>query len=53
MYYVTNSDYIIAMNAQQEVNLSLIERFAKEKIEFAFPTQTLYVTESTTESTNA
>ncbi len=53
VYYVTNSDYIIAMNAQQEVNLSLIERFAKEKIEFAFPTQTLYVTESTTESTNA
>lgn len=43
-YYVESSDYIVAMNAQQEINLSLMERFAREKIEFAFPTQTLYVT---------
>ena len=43
-YYVKSPDYIVAMNAQQEINLSLLEHFATEKIEFAFPTQTLYVT---------
>ncbi len=42
-YYVKSSDYSVAMNAQQEINFSLIEHFAEEKIEFAFPTQTLYV----------
>ena len=45
-YYVRDSSYTIAMDAQQEINLSLIEHFAKENIEFAFPTQTLYVTEN-------
>ncbi|MCZ4064642.1 mechanosensitive ion channel family protein [Oxalobacter aliiformigenes] len=45
-YYVKDSSYTVAMDAQQEINLSLIEHFAKENIEFAFPTQTLYVTEN-------
>lgn len=45
-YYVKDSSYAVAMDAQQEINLSLIEHFAKENIEFAFPTQTLYVTEN-------
>lgn len=42
-YYVKSADYSVAMSAQQEVNLSLIEHFAHEKIEFAFPTRTLYL----------
>lgn len=49
-YYVKSSDYTVAMNAQQEVNLSLIEHFADEKIEFAFPTQTLYLVQDETAS---
>ena len=31
------------MDIQQEINLALIEEFAIRGIEFAFPTQTLYV----------
>lgn len=49
-YYVKSSDYSVAMNAQQEVNLSLIEHFADEKIEFAFPTRTLYLVKDETAS---
>ena len=43
VYYVKSADYSIAMDAQQEVNLSLIDHFSAEKIEFAFPTRTLYL----------
>lgn len=50
VYYVRDSAYAVAMDAQQEINLSLIERFAEEHIEFAFPTQTLYVTAQETAS---
>jgi len=28
---------------QQRVNLAIVEKFNQEKIEFAFPTQTVYV----------
>jgi len=31
------------MDIQQEVNFALKEEFEKEGIEFAFPTQTIYV----------
>ena len=33
----------MALNAQQEVNLGIMEAFAAEGITFAFPTQTLYL----------
>lgn len=49
-YYVKSSDYSVAMTAQQEVNLSLIEHFAIEKIEFAFPTRTVYLVRDETAS---
>ena len=31
------------MDIQQAINLTLVRRFAGEGIEFAFPTQTLYI----------
>jgi small-conductance mechanosensitive channel len=31
------------MDIQQEINLAIYEEFAKKGIEFAYPTQTLYV----------
>jgi small-conductance mechanosensitive channel len=31
------------MDKQEEINLSLMEVFEKEGIEFAYPTQTLYM----------
>lgn len=43
VYYLTVPDYEAYMDVQQAVNLALIEAFADDGIEFAFPTQTLYV----------
>jgi small-conductance mechanosensitive channel len=46
VYWVTAPDYNISMDVQQAVNLGLFRRFQAEGIEFAYPTQTLFVTES-------
>lgn len=43
VFYVLTSDYAIYMNIQQNINLELFKRFAEEGIEFAYPTQTLFV----------
>jgi len=41
VYYVLSPDYNTYMDIQQTINLKIHERFEKEGIEFAFPTQTL------------
>jgi len=41
VYYVLSADYNRYMNIQQNINLQLFQRFEQERIEFAFPTQTL------------
>lgn len=43
VYYVTESDYKLYMDIQQAINLKIHERFEAEGIEFAYPTQTLFV----------
>lgn len=43
VFYVLTSDYAIYMNIQQNINLELFKRFAEEGIEFAYPTQTVFV----------
>jgi len=43
VYYVLASDYNVYMDIQQAMNLAVYEAFEKEGIEFAYPTQTLYV----------
>ena len=43
VYHMTVPDYPAYMHVQQAVHLELLERFAREGIEFAFPTQTLHV----------
>jgi small-conductance mechanosensitive channel len=43
VYFVRGNDYKKYMNIQEEINIRLYEAFAKEKIEFAYPTQTLYL----------
>ncbi len=43
VYWVLDPDYTLYMNIQQAINLALFERFAQEGIEFAYPTQTLFV----------
>ena len=43
VYYVESSDYKLYMDIQQAVNLEIYRRFAEADIEFAYPTQTLFV----------
>lgn len=44
VYYVLGRDYSKYMDTQQEINFKIKEEFEKRKIEFAYPTQTLYLT---------
>ena len=46
VYYVLRPDYNTYMDLQQSMNFRLIEEFQKAGIEFAYPTQQLYVTTS-------
>jgi len=43
VYYVLSSDYNKYMDIQQEINFAIKAEFEKRKIEFAFPTQTIYM----------
>lgn len=42
-YWVKPADYWLFKEVNQRVNLDMMKRFEAEGIEFAFPTQTLYV----------
>jgi len=43
VYYVTLDDYNIYMDIQQAINLEILDCFQKNNIDFAYPTQTLYL----------
>jgi small-conductance mechanosensitive channel len=43
VYYVLSSDYNHYMDIQQSINLQIFEQFGNEGIEFAYPTQTVFV----------
>ncbi len=43
VYYIPTNNYLAAMEAQQCINLKIIEEFSLNNIEFAFPTQTLNI----------
>ncbi len=43
VYYVNSSDYYKYMNTQENINLKIFEEFEKRNIEFAYPTQTLFL----------
>lgn len=43
VYYVLSPDYNKYMDIQQEINIAIMKEFQKKKIEFAYPTQTLFV----------
>jgi small-conductance mechanosensitive channel len=51
VYYVLVPAFQVKMDSQQAINLELMQRFEAEGIEFAFPTQTIYLenAESATE----
>ena len=43
VYYIPTNNYFAAMEAQQNINLKIMEEFKLNNIEFAFPTQTLQI----------
>ena len=43
VYFVLNSDYNRYMDIQQNINFALYRKFAGEGIEFAYPTQTIFL----------
>lgn len=43
VYYVAGADYNKYMDTQQAINLAVFEAFEKEGIEFAYPSQTLFI----------
>lgn len=43
VYYIEGSDYNKYMDIQQSINYEIFKSFENEKIEFAYPTQTIFV----------
>lgn len=43
VYYVLTADYALYMDIQQSINLAIVRGFADMGVEFAYPTQTLFV----------
>ncbi len=43
VYYLNSSDYNEYMDVQQQINLAIKQEFEKEKVEFAYPTQTVFI----------
>lgn len=46
VYYVLGSDYNVFMDAQQKINLEIFQQFQQAGIEFAYPTQTVFVADT-------
>ena len=43
VYYILSADYNQYMDMQEKINLALFEKFEQEHVEFAYPTQTVFV----------
>ena len=43
VYYMLVSDYNEYMNTQQLINLERVKKIEKEKVDFAYPTQTIFL----------
>ncbi|MDD5749869.1 MAG: mechanosensitive ion channel family protein [Patescibacteria group bacterium] len=41
--FIESRDYTDYLKARQQINLDIYEKFAKAKIDFAYPTQTIYL----------
>ncbi|MDE3251040.1 MAG: mechanosensitive ion channel family protein, partial [Bacteroidota bacterium] len=42
-YFITGPDYMTFRDRQQEINFALFNAFDKERINFAYPTQTVII----------
>ncbi|MDJ0918907.1 MAG: mechanosensitive ion channel family protein [Woeseiaceae bacterium] len=52
VYYVTSADYVDYMDTQQAINLTIFREFEQRDIDFAYPTQTLYLNNVATAAEN-
>ena len=43
VYFVESPDYMSYMDIHQAINLAIFRTFTEKQIEFAFPTQTVYI----------
>ena len=43
VYLVKSGDYAVFMDKQEEINFAIVNAFTKNKIDMAYPTQTLFV----------
>jgi len=43
VFYINSSDYKFYMDKRQKINMKILETFNKEKIDFAFPSRTVYL----------
>ncbi len=48
LYHVESSDLGLFLDIQERINLGIYEEFEKRKIEFAFPSQTVYINKDVT-----
>ncbi len=46
VYYVLSAEYNVYMDRHQAVNLAILGRFAREGIQFAYPTRTIFIERS-------
>lgn len=53
VYWVLEPEYNTFMDVQQAINLAIARRFARSGIDFAYPTQTLFVTRADADAKNA
>lgn len=53
VYYVESADFLVYMDTHHAICLGIFEKFEKEGIEFAFPTQTLFINRQVTEAETA
>lgn len=52
VYFVESADYNVYMDKQQMINLKILEEFEKRKIEFAYPTQSIFLNGTAKENHN-
>jgi MscS family membrane protein len=43
VFFVPDSDILLFLDLQQQIMLGIMEVFEEEKVEFAYPTQTLFL----------
>jgi small-conductance mechanosensitive channel len=52
VYWVDTPDYYVYMNIQQDINLEIYRTFAELGVEFAYPTQTLFMEKQDLQAAN-